>query len=394
MPTSGVILPNPSAVVRHLYVHVPFCPTICPFCSFHVVERRAAAVDAYLARLDRELAVAAERLRIEPDTVYLGGGTPSYLRPAEMERLCAIVDRRVGWSRVEATLEVHPSTATEERVAAWSSLGFDRFSVGVQSFDDGVLRTLGRPHDAATSRRVVEWCLATGAVTSLDLITAVDGQDLAADLAAAVATGVHHVSAYTLTIEEGTPFERAGVHVAEEAERDAIDLVASTLSAAGFGRYEVSNHARPGAQCAHNRGYWEHDASLGVGPSAASLLDVAGSSGEPAVARFANPHLDEWLACDDDDLGPDADDVVTGDALLDDVLLCGLRLAEGVDLSRAAARCGLTTAAVRDALAPTVERLVTDGVLRVDGDRIAATPAGVPVLDGVTASLMARPATL
>ena len=104
--------------IRHLYVHVPFCPTICPFCSFHVLERRASAVDAYLVRLDAELAERSEQLPIELDTVYLGGGTPSYLRPGEMERLCDVISRRVGWARVETTLEVHPSTATAARVAA------------------------------------------------------------------------------------------------------------------------------------------------------------------------------------------------------------------------------------------------------------------------------------
>src|SRR4051812_13441597 len=111
--------------IRHLYVHVPFCPTICPFCNFHVLERRASLVDAYLERLDHELAELADRCSIRPDTVYVGGGTPSYLRPSEMERLCASIERRVGWAGVEATLEVHPSTATDERVRAWAALGFN-----------------------------------------------------------------------------------------------------------------------------------------------------------------------------------------------------------------------------------------------------------------------------
>lgn len=364
--------------IRHLYVHVPFCPTICPFCSFHVLERRSAAVDAYLDRLDAELAELADSWHLELDTVYLGGGTPSYLRPSELERLRRSVGDRVGWAGVEATLEVHPSTASAERVGQWADLGFDRLSVGAQSFDDAVLSTLGRPHDAAAGRRAVEWCLGTGATTSVDVMTAIDGQDLTADLRAAVDLGVDHVSAYTLTIEPGTPFERLGVQVPDERAADALVLTTSVLAAAGFERYEVSNHARPGARSVHNRAYWTSAWFAGVGPSASSFLP---SIDTPGVAvRSRNADTPEWL----DGAAPDVE-VVSGRDRLGDSLLCGLRLVEGIDLDVVTTMSGLDA---RTELASELALLVDGGLVEIDGPVLRPTSAGLLVLDRVAEVLL------
>ena len=362
--------------IRHLYVHVPFCPTICPFCSFHVLERRGAMVEEYLVRLDDELAHLADSCRIEPDTVYLGGGTPSHLRPGELARLQQIVARRVGWARVEATLEVHPSTASQRRAERWVDLGFDRLSVGAQSFDDAVLRTLGRPHDAATGRRAVEWCLAAGATTSVDVMTAIDGQDLVADLAAAVGLGVHHVSAYTLTIEPDTPFERLGIEVPDERAADALRTTADVLGAAGFERYEVSNHARPGARSHHNRAYWTGAWFAGVGPSASGFLPLA----DGTAARTRNADMADWLA----GAAPDTD-VVSGRDRLGDALLCGLRLVEGVDLDDVASRTGHDARVELDA---ELAALGAQGLVELDGSVLRATPAGLMVLDRVASALV------
>lgn len=377
-----------SQPVRHLYVHVPFCPTICPFCSFHVLERRGSVVDAYLARLDEELAELSDRYDVRPDTVYLGGGTPSHLRPAELERLCRIVERRVGWAAIEATLEVHPSTASARRVADWSSLGFTRLSVGAQSFDDAVLRTLGRPHNGDAGRRTVEWCLATGAVTSVDVMTAIDGQDLRADLSEAVALGVDHVSAYTLTIEAGTPFETVGMEVPDERAALALRTACDVLGAAGFERYEVANYARPGKRCVHNQAYWTGAWFAGVGPSASSMLPDphdrrggrGGSGGSGGTVRSRNAETPGWL---DAEL-PDRE-LVDDDELLGDALLCGLRMVEGIDLDRLAVRIGLDARVVRR---EAISQLLSDGLVELDGPRLRATAAGMMVLDRVAAELL------
>lgn len=361
-----------AAPVRHLYVHVPFCPTVCPFCSFHVTtDRTADAVDEYLRRLDGELAEVAERVDLRPRTVYLGGGTPSYLRPRELERLRTIIERRVGWSPIEATLEVHPATASADRVRAWRDLGFDRLSVGAQSFDDGALARLGRSHDAATARRAVERCVASGATTSVDLIVAVPGVGLdvtRADLRAAADSGARHVSAYTLTVEADTPFDRDGVVVDDDLGADARAAAAEVLGAAGFERYEPSNHARPGARCAHNVAYWTHEWFVGVGPSAASFLPMPGGG---AVRVAADPG--------------GGVEPMAGEDLAADMVVTGLRLVEGLDLGELRVRTGVD---LRRRRAEVLRRLADDGLVALRGDRLVATPAGIEVLDAVTTALI------
>ena len=373
-PSLGAMGP----ALRHVYVHVPFCPTICPFCDFHVLERRAGVVTEYLDRLDAEAALMAERFDLSTiETVYVGGGTPSYLRSSEMARLVEIIRCRVGWATREATLEVHPSTATPERAAEWVALGFTRLSVGVQSFDDAVLTTLGRPHDAASGRAAVAACVATGAVTSLDLITAVPGQDVVADLHAAVELGVDHISAYTLTIEPDTPFARDGVEVSAQAELDALHSADSVLGAAGYRRYEVSNHARPGCESVHNQAYWRNRHWLGLGPSASSHLPVIGSSDAVRSMRHQNAPLDRWLR-------GDAGESETRDAeeLLADAMLCGLRMLRGVDLAEVIEQTGLDPLVHhRDDIAGLVDR----GLVVVGDARLRATPAGLVILDQVAA---------
>ena len=384
--------------IRHLYVHVPFCPSICPFCSFHVMERSSALVAEYLDAIEIELRAAREQFDLVPDTVYFGGGTPSYLRAAEMERLVGIVDDTVGRAGVEATLEVHPSTASASMVRTWVDLGFNRFSVGVQSFDDAVLAVLGRPNRADVGRRAVDWCVASGVTTSLDLITTVPGQVLASDLAIAISSGVDHISAYTLTIEEGTPFERSGMTVQSDEEAAAIELTAERLAAAGFERYEVSNHARPGARSVHNRAYWNHDWFLGVGPSAASFLPT----GPASAIRCANPAMPEWMAGlqrrgilaavgaaaaapSVDPAG--ASEELVGEELLADAIFCGLRQVDGVDLARLARRYGIDPLSV---FASEIEGLVRDGLVEVVDSRLRATDWGFHLLDRVAAEFICR----
>lgn len=392
-------------------MHVPFCPSICPFCSFHVTLRRSGAVEHYLADLDAELAEIAERCPVELDTLYVGGGTPSSLRCAEFDELCAIVERRLGCPRVEFCLEVHPSTATSERVGRWVGNGVNRLSVGVQSFDDGILRALGRTHDADAGRRVVDWCLASGAVVSLDLMMPSPGQDVAADLRAAVATGVHHVSVYALTIEPGTPFAVEGRVVPDGDAADALEAAEAILAEGGYERYEVSNYARPGFRCVHNQAYWRAAPCVGVGPGASGLLVRA--DGRPV--RYTNPRLGTWMAGDgvndgvriatSDSAGVDSSrcaipvvgvedddvadgsvvEVLEGEELMGDLLLCGLRLVDGVDLAEVAERSGVDPRVVR---AGELERLVGLDLVQLEGSRLRATSRGRLLLDSVVTALI------
>ncbi len=371
--------PAAGSQVRHAYVHVPFCPTICPFCSFDVVERRAGAVAAYLERLDVELAETVDRLEVQAlESIYLGGGTPSYLRDAEMARLLDLLAGRLGPAG-EVTLEVHPATVGPGSLRRWVDQGITRLSLGVQSFDDAVLARLGRQHSADTNRRIVAEALATGATVSLDFITAIEGQDVAQDLRAAAATGVHHVSAYTLTIEDGTPFARDGVEPVEE--REALDAASAVLGESGFTRYEVSNHSRPGARCAHNLGYWNNDWWVGVGPGASSHEPAGGADTGAVAIRRTNPSLGAWLEGGDpvDHRRLDAEDWAI------DAVLMGLRMVEGVDLAAVGRRAGVDAATL---VGTELEELVAGGRLVREGDRVRATAVGLVHLDAVMRALV------
>lgn len=394
------------AAPAHLYVHVPFCPTICPFCSFHVLRRRDDLVDAYLRRLDAELAATAEAWpsTVALRSVYLGGGTPSHLTDGELERLLGSVRR---WFALDAAtevgLEAHPRNVTPDRPARWRAMGFTRVSVGVQSTQDAVLRRLGRHHDAATALAALDAALAVdGWTVNADLIVAVDGQDVAADLRAVAGRGVHHLAAYTLTIEPGTPFDRRGVTVDEDAERSALLAAGELLPSYGLHRYEVSNHARAGHRCTHNLAYWRGAHWFGVGPSATASLPVLDPGAERGGRRLCrNAELEGWLAG-----APPVVEQLDAAEVARTRLLTGLRLAEGLAVAEAVAAIAGSRpvgAGSRPAGAgapgadggpdhdpgarAALGSLQADGLLELDGGRVRATTAGLLVLDRVLARL-------
>lgn len=367
--------------IEHLYVHVPFCPSICPYCDFHVLRRQGNLVANYLAELEREAAQLAQQYDPTSSkqlvTVYLGGGTPSFLRDSEMVQLVQSVQQNLGWGNQENTLEVNPNTVTPQRARLWRELGFDRASVGVQSLDDATLKFLGRNHNAKQAMASLEMLLEAGFAVSGDLITAVAGQPLAKDISILASLGISHISAYTLTIEPGTEFARRGVSVSEEDERLGFEQAAELLEDWGFERYEVSNYARidqkitPYSQ--HNLAYWQGRLYYGLGPSAAGHYPShkAGSLSQ----RRTNPPLSEWLIGQRgqiEDIGQL--DYVT------DALFMGLRLHKGLNLADLSSRSGINVA---EYYASTISRHVERGLLLHQGDNLRATPAGWWVLNKV-----------
>lgn len=388
----------PSAVpapVRHLYVHVPFCPSICPYCDFHVLTRRAGLVERYLERVEEEAARLAGEYAVDLDTVYLGGGTPSFLRDAEITALVGSIRRHLGWGHLENTLEVNPGTVSPARAALWRELGFDRASVGVQSLDDATLRFLGRQHDARQARGAVSSLIGAEFRVSGDLITAVPGQPLDSDIRGLVELGVGHVSAYTLTIEPGTEFARRGVTVAEDDERAGFTHTEEVLAAHGFTRYEVSNYARPGEQSRHNLAYWLGRTYLGLGPGAAGHYPAEGGGQQaadpdlhlsrttddpPLTLRRTNPPLHDWLSGERGDV-----EAIHPEEYVTDALFMGLRLREGVDLADLSRRSGLDVPArYAGAITENVER----GLLALEGKQLRATPAGWWVLNRVVTDFL------
>jgi oxygen-independent coproporphyrinogen-3 oxidase len=365
---------------RAAYLHVPFCPHVCPYCDFHKMRRDERLVARYLDRLEEEIAEAGARFGGALDSVYLGGGTPSHLSDAELARVMEALGRAFELpARSETTIEADPRTFDAARLRAFRALGIDRLSIGLQSTQDQVLRFLGRAHDAREGLAAVDLGLAAGFTVSADLITAVPGQDVRADLAALAATGVPHVSVYTLTVEPYTPFARRRVHVDDDRAADDYALAADVLAGYGYRRYEVSNHALPGHEAVHNQVYWHGDPFLGLGPSAAGYLPTDDGLGE----RVTNPPIKFWLRGDP----PERERVdARGHAL--ERLMTGLRTARGVDLDTVAARCGVDVRArwavlLDEELAAGRLELVPADPATGRGATLRATDAGLLVLDAV-----------
>ncbi len=377
-----------------VYIHWPYCARICPYCDFNVVldRGRSAAgevlVEAIAADLAAQAALTGADPRDRPElvSIYFGGGTPSLMRPEHVARLIAHV-RRLWPSRgaVEVNLEANPADATAERFRALADAGVNRLSLGVQAFDDDQLRFLKRDHDAAQAARALDLALAAFSRVSLDLIYALPNQTpdaWSASLDAAAGAGAEHLSAYQLTVEPGTPFDRAvrrGVFApADEAlGADFYETTVRTLAARGFQAYEVSNFAQgASARSRHNMVYWRGEAYAGAGPGAHGRLMLDGvrtaTEAERGIAAY-----DARVA--QDGVGWSHREPLGRSDALEERVLMGLRISEGVtladidDLGRAAA------------LTPLVE----GGWLAVEAGRVRATAAGRLVLDSVSGALLA-----
>ncbi len=372
-----------------LYVHIPFCDTKCSYCDFYSLPggRRGRDPEAYLGALDRELAARAPA-GLRPRTVFVGGGTPTVLSPDELRRLGAILRDRVDLSAVgEWSVEANPGTLAPRTIDALLEMGADRVSVGVQSFDDTVLRSVGRIHSGEDSRAAVRDLLAAGVPrVSVDLLFAIPRQGVetfARDLDIALELGTGHVSCYALLYEEGTALaarEARGLvqREREDLELEMLALARVRLRKAGFRAYEISNFARPGEECAHNLLYWRNAPYLGVGVSAASYMDGVRRSN----VRDLRGYLGR-IAAGEDPAGESERLDPRGD--LGETVMLGLRLEEGLRLSALSARTGLDAAAT---MIPTLRRLAAAGLVEFDGDRFRLTDAGVPVSDSIAAEFL------
>lgn len=289
-----------------VYVHVPFCQRICPYCDFAVVAGLPGGrEDRTVSVLVREIEGRAQPFRpASLATIYLGGGTPSLLRPESLGRILGAIGKAFPGTPSEVTLEVNPSTTERERLPAFREVGVTRLSIGVQSFADATLKRLGRAHTAVECHATLEAARRAGFDNlSLDLIFGAQGQDLPAvlaDVEAALAHSPEHVSAYALTVEPGTPLA-FGVETgrlvlpSDDLAADMMLAVADRLEAAGLQRYEVSNYARPGNEAQHNARYWQRRAVLGVGIGAHSYRPPTAAN--PHGARPANERdLARWSA--------------------------------------------------------------------------------------------------
>ena len=368
-----------------LYVHVPFCARRCEFCAFYEQAPVRGDIERYLAGAEREL--AGLKLPRRVDTVFWGGGTPGLLLPRDMERLARATLAACGGAPREWTAEVTPQTARPDRLRVLREAGVNRISMGVQSFDEDILRALGRVHTVKQVYEAIDAVRAAGFDNlNLDMMFALPGQSYEQwerDLRQAIAAGSEHLSTYCLSFEEDTPLwlrlqrGQTTKRTADE-EADFYERTWDVLEAAGLKQYEVSNFARPGRECVHNVNTWRMQEWAGVGPSAASQI---------GMRRFANvASLDQWLAGLDSGK-PVLKDVVKLNAsmLATDCIIFGLRMVRGVDFEELEARFPkhdfLDVVEVADALDE-------EGLAEFDGQHLRLTKKGRLVADEVALALM------
>jgi oxygen-independent coproporphyrinogen-3 oxidase len=373
-------------------VHWPFCLSKCPYCDFNSHVRHGAIDEERFARaFALEIATTAARTNgREVSSIFLGGGTPSLMQPKTVGAILDAIGKhwRVAGD-AEVTLEANPTSVEATRFAGYRAAGVNRVSLGVQALDDASLKELGRLHSAREALDAVKIARAAFERTSFDLIYARPGQTpqmWADELKLAIAEAAEHLSLYQLTIEEGTPF--FGLHAAgklktpdEAVARALYDVTQEVCARHGLPAYEISNHARPGAECRHNLVYWRGEEYAGIGPGAHGRLDIGGV--RHALATEKRPEA--WLMrVEATGHGVVTDDLLNSEERADEFLLMGLRLAEGIDPDRYAALAGRALDPKRIAV------LREEGAIAIDADgRLRVTQAGFPVLDAVVADLAA-----
>jgi oxygen-independent coproporphyrinogen-3 oxidase len=375
-----------------VYIHWPFCLSKCPYCDFNShVRHSSIEEERFAAAFEREIATTAARIGSRSvTTIFLGGGTPSLMRPATVAAVLEAVARH--WTvtgEAEITLEANPTSVEATRFAGFRAAGVNRASLGIQALNDRALRALGRLHTAREALAALRIAQSTFARSSFDLIYARPDQTPHAwegELRQAIAEATEHLSLYQLTIEPGTPF--AALHEAgklstpdPEVARSFYDVTQTVCAAANLPAYEVSNHARPGAECRHNLLYWRYEEYAGIGPGAHGRLEHDGRRWATATEREPA----RWLKrVESVGHGIVTDDPLTSEQMGDEFLLMGLRLGEGIDPARYQAITGMPLKPDR------VDALIEDGLVCMEeGKRLRVTREGFPVLDAVVARLAA-----
>jgi putative oxygen-independent coproporphyrinogen III oxidase len=369
-----------------LYVHIPYCTVRCSYCDFYLVPVRGRDLEAFTAALVSEIGAAGRRHPgAAADTIHFGGGTPSRLPVPSLARILAALRAAFAFDAGgEIALEANPEDLDRARAVALVEAGFDRVAVGVQTFDDVLLRMLRRPHDAAAASAAIGVARAAGfRSVAADLILGLPGQTESgalADVARLADSGVEHVSLYLLELHDRTRLGReAALGRLELPEPDRVadlyERAADLLERRGLEHYEISNFARPGHRSRHNLKYWTDSDYLGFGPAAHSRRGVERWANAPDLAAYLTRGGAPGVVSD-----PQPRAVRGFEALF-----AGLRLLEGVDLEALAARYG---AAVPRAADPILRPLVEDGLVILDGSLLRLTRRGRLVSNEIFERLM------
>jgi len=362
-----------------LYVHLPWCVRKCPYCDFNSHQARgalpfAAYVDALVADLDQDLPLVWGRT---VQTVFFGGGTPSLFPADAIDAFLQAASARLRFApNLEITLETNPGTAEHGRFEHYRAAGVNRISFGIQSFDDGCLRRLGRIHDSAQAEAAVKLAQDAGFDNfNLDLMYALPEQTLAMaerDIERAVALQPSHVSHYQLTLEPNTRFAArppSGIPD-DDASWDMQERCQALLADAGYAQYEVSAYARPGRQCAHNLNYWHFGDYLGIGAGAHGKLTLGAD--QAILRRWKTRHPADYLAKAGTVAAIGGDEAIDAGRRPFDYMLNALRLVDGFALPEFEARTGLPRDAIAGELATALER----GWIRIAHDHVTPTELG------------------
>lgn len=372
---------NTISTVSAVYVHVPYCHTICGYCDFYSEVLDESRTEALVTALLSELESYGTRVGIDAETIFVGGGTPTTLPAEQLERLLRGL-RRYARKGVEFSVEANPATVSAEVAEVLRSGGVTRVSIGAQSFDAGELRVLERIHRPAQVEETVARLRGVGIENiNLDLIFGIPGQSLErwkCNLRAALAMSPEHLSCYGLTYEPGTPlYERlrsgAVVRLNADAEAAMYESTIDGLASAGYEQYEISNFARPGRRCRHNLVYWHNEPAVGIGPSAAGYVDGVRYRNIPDTAEYVRSmEAGRSPAMEQERL--DLPGRARETAMLE------LRLIEGIDRGRFEERFGVDPKAM---FADAVREHEANGLLAVDSSSVRLTRAGLLVADSV-----------
>lgn len=374
-----------------VYIHWPYCARICPYCDFNVYAAKAHDTAALLEAMCIDLGTQARALSDHPHltSIFFGGGTPSLMKPAQIETLIAACQSHFGLDDTcEITLEANPNNVTPEAAQSWHSAGINRLSIGLQSLDDGALAFLGRDHNSAHALHAAEIAHDVFASFSIDMIYARPGQSLAdweRELRAALALGAPHLSLYELTIAAGTAFAKAVdrgtlTPLPDELQADMYELTERLTVEAGLAAYEVSNHASgPEHHSKHNMIYWQSGDWIGLGPGAHGRLSIDGA--RIATEAHARPH-DYIKAVSLTGTGLNLRDILTQDDTAHELVTMGLRPATGIAFARIERLLG------RAIKPETLAHLRAGGWLAESSQTLALTAPGRLLADRIALELL------
>ncbi len=372
-----------AAAMAGVYFHIPFCKQACHYCDFHF-STNLAVKDQMLDMMVRELDIQREYLKEDVETIYFGGGTPSLLSPQEIDRLLDAVDNRFRINReAEITLETNPDDTSFDKLNALRKVGVNRLSIGIQSFDDSVLRFMNRAHSSESAHQAIKDARNAGFDNiSVDLMYAIPGHSELGwrqQVDEVISYRPEHVSAYSLTIEERTAFGNWLAKgklspVSDDVAVDQINVLLDRLGVAGYERYEVSNFARPGFYSRHNTSYWKGVPYLGIGPGAHSYDRTSRQynirNNHIYIRELAQGNIPATL------------EVLTQEEKINDYILTTLRTIWGMDLERINRDFGYDLLSHKQSY---IRTLVDNKLATMNQSYLVLTPAGLALADKISA---------